>query len=583
MKIKKFLILPLMAISPIAIIVSCSNQTNQKPSDQPIDQNQLYDPQGGIINGLTVDQYLKVVQALELSADLKLQDLDDHSLTQKIKEVDPDATIKIVAGSTAKQALSLKVIKDNQEFEINIKGFKNNVDVVFTYSNFQIQEESWVENLLSIATSSDLTTLENVDSQTWAKVIDDFDIKVDQANDLNQIETSTYKQLLANDVKFDFSAKLSGSDLNFKIKAMAPGWIYQNGNWVSDFSSQELVPQMSPETTILNIPSIDIVKKYLIEKTEVVESKLATFYPSALEAAVQFNKKKGQKIFIWNDLVKNELIANKSTNPIMKKYFPNDNINLTFDLNNFAGNDWTNRLAFNVQLVFNNNVESQYQKQFQYFDKNKTLKDLEEEWTKNPTLITLKNDLPTTKKILKGIKDNTIAAPKIDQFFQNGQLDEKDREVLIDYDSIIDDSNKKPIYELNSNQTETEHKKFIENIKKNFSELKIFNKDLNFNYENKLSNPKASDLMFETGLFNFDNNIFKIEQINTIINSNSFPIDFKEKITVTTWPADNNKKIKLTFSGKSIIKFGNGATKEFFIIFQYDLDQTTWNSINATP
>ena len=89
--------------------------------------------------------------------------------------------------------------------------------------------------------------------------------------------------------------------------------------------------------------------------------------------------------------------------------------------------------------------------------------------------------------------------------------------------------------------------------------------------------------MFETGLFNFDNNIFKIEQINTIINSNSFPIDFKEKITVTTWPADNNKKIKLTFSGKSIIKFGNGETKEFFIIFQYDLDQTTWNSINTTP
>lgn len=583
MKIKKFLILPLVVISPIAIIVSCSNQTNQKPSDQPIDQNQLYDPQGGIINGLTVDQYLKVVQALELSADLKLQDLDDHSLTQKIKEVDPEATIKIIAGSTAKQTLSLKVIKDNQEFEINIKGFKNNVDVVFTYSNFQIQEEAWVENLLSIATSSDLTTLENVDSQTWAKVIDDFDIKVDQANDLNQIETTTYKQLLANDVKFDFSVKLSGSDLNFKIKAMVPGWIYQNGNWIVDSNSQESIPQMLPDKTILNIPSIDIVKKYLIEKTEVVESKLATFYPSALEAAVQFNKKKRQKIFIWNDLVKNELIANKSTNPIMKKYFSNDDIKLTFDLDNFLANDWTNSLQFNVQLVLNNNVESQYTKSFQYFDKNKTLKNLEEEWTKNPTLITLKNDLPTTKKILKAIKDNTIAAPKIDQFFQNGQLDEKDREVLIDYDSIIDDSNKKPIYELNSNQTETEHKKFIENIKKNFSELKIFNKDLNFNYENKLSNPKASDLMFETGLFNFDNNIFKIEQINTIINSNSFPIDFKEKITVTTWPADNNKKIKLTFSGKSIIKFGNGATKEFFIIFQYDLDQTTWNSINATP
>ena len=377
MKIKKFLLLPLVAISSVAIIISCSTQNNQQPSDQPTNPSQLYDPKGGNINGLEVDQYLKVVEALELSADLKLQDLDDHSLTQKMQDVDPQATIKIIAGSTAKQTLSLKVIKDNQEFEINIKGFKNNVDVVFTYSNFQIDEAAWVENLLSIKTSSDLTSLEKLNSQTWAKVIDDFDIKVDRANDLNEIKTTTYKQLLAEDVKFDFSAKLSGSDLSFKIKAMIPGWIYQNGNWVIDQNSQQSIPQMLPETTILNIPSIDIVKKYLIEKTEVVESKLATFYPSALETAIQFYKKKGQTVFIWNDLVQNELIANKSSNPIMKKYFPNDNIDLTFDLNNFSTNDWTNRLAFNVQLVFNNNVESQYQKQFEYFDKNKTLQDLE--------------------------------------------------------------------------------------------------------------------------------------------------------------------------------------------------------------
>lgn len=580
MKIKKFLILPLVAISPIAIIVSCSNQTNQKPSDQPIDQNQLYDPQGGIINGLTVDQYLKVVQALELSADLKLQDLDDHSLTQKIQEVDPEATIKIIAGSTAKQTLSLKVIKDNQEFEINIKGFKNNVDVVFTYSNFQIQEEAWVENLLSIATSSDLTTLENVDSQTWGKVIDDFDIKVDRADDLSEIETITYKQLLADDVKFDFSAKLSGSDLNFKIKAMIPGWIYQNGNWVSDSSSQESVPQMSPETTILNIPSIYIVKKYLIEKTEVVESKLATFYPSALEAAVQFNKKKGQKIFIWNDLVKNELIANKSSNPIMKKYFSNDDIKLTFDLDNFLANDWTNSLQFDVQLVLNNNVESQYPKSFQYFDKNKTLKDLEEKWNENPTVMNFKKDSSILNTVLKEIKLNSVSEQMIEDFFNNSNQDSLDSLVTVDYDKLINDTFKQSIYNVENVNDETKHKDIIQKIQEQF-DLKIFNNPLNFNYDKNNINPTTNQLMFQTGLLNSNNEIFKIENINIIINSYSF--NGKEQIEVGIVGDTSKKKIKLKIDGRFFVKFNSTTNKTFDFTLEFDLDQTTWNSINATP
>ena len=581
MKIKKFLILPLVAISPVAIIVSCSTQNNQQPSDQPTNPSQLYDPQGGTINGLIVDQYLKVVQALELSADLKLQDLDDYSLTQKIQEVDPEATIKITAGSTSKQTLSLKVIKDNQEFEINIKGFKNNVDVVFTYSNFQIQEEAWVENLLSIKTSSDLTTLENVDSQTWAKVIDDFDIKVDQANDLNEIDRTTYKQLLSNDVKFDFSAKLSGSDLSFKIKAMIPGWIYQNGNWIVDSNSQESVPQMSPETTILNIPSIDIVKKYLIEKTEIVESKLATFYPSALEAAIQFYKKKGKTIFIWNDLVKNELIANKSSNPIMKKYFPNDDIKLTFDLNNFAGNDWTNRLAFNVQLVLNNNVENQYQKQFQYLDKNKTLQDLEKKWNEKPTVMNFKKDSSILKNALKEIKLDSTWSKRIDDFFQNNQFDNNSSSIFnTDYSKLINDTFKKSIYDIENLNNETEHKNIIQKIQQEF-DLKIFNNSLNFDYQKNNINVPNNQLMFATGLLNSNNEIFKIENVNMVINS--FWLNGKDTTEINITSDKTNNKIKLKIDGRFFIKFNSTTTKTFDFTLEFDLDQTTWNSINATP
>ena len=581
MKIKKFLILPLVAISPVAIIVSCSTQNTQKPSDQPTNPSQLYDPQGGTVNDLTVDQYLKVVQALELSADLKLQDLDDHSLTQKIQEVDPDATIKITAGSTAKQTLSLKVIKDNQEFEINIKGFKNNVDVVFTYSNFQIQEETWVENLLSIKTSSDLTTLEKLNSQTWAKVIDDFDIKVDRANDLNEIDRTTYKQLLAEDVKFDFSAKLSGSDLIFKIKAMVPGWIYQNGNWIVDSNSQESVPQMLPETTILNIPSIDIVKKYLIEKTEVVESKLATFYPSVLEATIEFYKKKGQTTFIWNDLVKNELIANKSSNPIMKKYFPNDNINLTFDLNNFVGNDWTNRLAFNVQLVLNNNVENQYQKQFEYFDKNKMLQDLEKKWNENPTVMSFKKDSSILKNIIKELKLDSSAKQKIDDFFNNSSIqDDLDFLSTVDYSNLINDTFNKSIYDIKNINNETEHKDLIQKIQQQF-DLKIFNNSLNFDYQKNNINVPNNQLMFETGLLNSNNEIFKIENVNMVINS--FWLNGKDTTEINITSDKTNNKIKLKIDGRFFIKFNSTTTKTFDFTLEFDLDQTTWNSINATP
>ena len=296
MKIKKhvFLLLPLVVLAPPLAIVSCSSNSDSNENQGQVDQD-LYNPAGGNVNNLQVDKYLNVVKKLDLKSNTKLVDLNNQGLTQKIQKHDSGASVEILTGSTSQGNLSLKLTKgNNEEVQINIKGFEKQSNVVFTYSDFKIDEPKWVENLLSVQTSGDLTSLESVSSEVWTKVIKDFNVKIDNATNLTTVENTTYKKLLREGVKFSFSAKTTGSTSNLKMKisAIVPGMLYQNGSWVSDPASQDQIEQLQPDTTTLNIPAIDIVKKYVIDKTTVDESILPTFYPSALQAAIEFHKKK---------------------------------------------------------------------------------------------------------------------------------------------------------------------------------------------------------------------------------------------------------------------------------------------------
>ena len=581
MKIKKhaFLLLPLAVLVPPIVIVSCSTNSNSNQDQDQIEQG-LYDPAGGKTNGLEVNQYLNVVKKLALNSQTKLTDLNDQDLTQQIQKYDSSASIAIISGSTSKQTLELKLTKaNNEELLIKINGFQNQANVVFTYSNFTIDEQKWVENLLSVQTSSDLATLETVSSDVWKAVVENFQIQIDRADDLTNVETTTYKKLLDEGVQFNFKAKNSNatSNLIMKIDAIIPAMIYQNGSWVADQTSQDQIEQLQPDTTILNIPTIDIAKKYVIAKTTIDKSVLATFYPSALEAAIEFNKK-ANKHFIWNDLVKNDLIADAGKNKIMQKYFKSNTLKLVFDFNDFIANDWTNLLNFNVVLMVDNKIENNIKKEFKNSDKNKSISELEKKslWEINPTIMNLKDNSQIVTNILKELKQDSGASSKIDAFFTGTNFDEG--ETPISYENVIDDTDKKSIYKLDSNQNQSEHENTINKVKENL-ELKFLNKSLKFNYANSLTNPNNDELMFFNGLFNFEGNIFKIKKIDLIIDSTNFG---KESILINIKPIKNQSKIKLTFSGKFIIQFDDKNLKTYPISFEYEFDQNKWNSI-TTP
>lgn len=585
MKIKKhaFLLLPLAVLVPPIVIVSCSTNSNNNQDQDQIEQG-LYDPAGGKTNGLQVNQYLNVVKKLALSSQTKLADLNDQDLTQQIQKYDSSASIAIISGSTSKQTLELKLTKaNNEELLIKINGFQNQANVVFTYSNFTIDEQKWVENLLSVQTSSDLATLESVSSDVWKAVIEDFQIQIDRADDLTNVETTTYKSLLDEGVEFNFKAKNSNatSNLIMKIDAIIPAMIYQNGSWITDQTSQDQIEQLQPDTTILNIPTIDIAKKYVIDKTTIDESVLATFYPSALEAAIEFNKK-ANKHFIWNDLVKNDLIANATKDKIMQKYFKSNTLKLVFDFNDFIANDWTNLLNFNVILMVDKNIENNIKKEFKNSDKNKSISELEKKslWEINPTIINLKDNSQIVAKILKGLKNHSLGSQLIDEYFKNNQ--ELETNIPVDYNSVFDDKYNDSIYKLNSGKTESDHQKLIDNIKKDF-DLKFLNKNLSFDYSNNLSAPSNEKLMYSSGLFNFDNNIFQIKQIDLIISSQFESSISNYAIQTLVKPAKDKKKIEMSFEGQFFIKFNEQNLKKYPISFKYEFDQNKWSAIQTTP
>ena len=578
MKIKKpaFLLLPLAVLVPPIVIVSCSTNSNSNQDQDQIQQG-LYDPAGGKTNGLEVNQYLNVVKKLALSSQTKLTDLNDQDLTQQIQKYDSSASIEIVSGSTSKQTLELKLTKANNEtLLIKISGFENQANVIFTYSNFTIDEQKWVENLLSVQTSSDLATLETVSSDIWKEVIEDFGIQIDQADNQNNLETTTYKKLLDEGAQFNFKAKNSNatSNLIMKIDAIIPAMIYENGSWVTDKTSQDQIEQLQPDTTILNIPTIDIAKKYVIAKTTIDESVLATFYPSALEVAIEFNKK-ANKHFIWDKLVKNDLIADAGKNKIMQKYFKSNTLKLVFDFDDFIANDWTNLLNFNVVLMVDNNIENNIKKEFKYSDKNKSISELEKKslWKINPTIINLKDNSKILPKILKELKNHSSVSQNIENYFKN---DQKFQETGITInENILNGIIKSDLYELDSTQNQTEHQTLINKIKEDF-DLKFLNNSLNFNYDANLNKPNKNELMYSTGLFNFNDNIFKIKKIELVIEQ-----FISNMIEIRVLPSEN-KKVKMFFSGEFWIQFDDSNLKKYPISFQYEFDQNKWNSI-TTP
>ena len=578
MKIKKstFLLLPLAVLVPPIAIVSCSSNSD---SNQEISK-ELYDPAGGNINNLKVDKYLNVVKKLDLNSDTKLTTLSNEGLSQKIQKYDSGASVEILTGSTSQGNLSLKLTKsNNEEIQINIEGFEKQSNVVFTYSNFQIDEPKWVENLLSVQTSDNLATLESVSSETWTKVIKNFNVQIDDATNLTNVENTTYKKLLNQGVKFSFSGKTtsSTSNLKMKINAKIPGMVYENGSWILDQNNEDQIEQLQPDTTNLTIPTLDIVKEYVIEKTTVDESVLPTFYPSKLQAEMEFHKKKKTN-FIWDNLVKNELIEDASNNEIMQKYFKGKVLKLVFDLDEHTINDWTNALIFNVNLELDRNVEKEFQKNFRYSKKNKSIEDLGKQykWETKPTEIDLKADSQILSNTLIGLKNHTLGSEMIDDYFSGKETD-LETNIPVDYNSILDDNFNQSLYDIESNQGESDHKKLIDKIKEIF-ELKFLNKSLDFDYDSNFSNPSDTKLMYKTGLFNFDGNIFQIKKLNLVVDSQA-----GNKILVGVKPASDKKKIEVSFQGKFIVKFNKWETKTFDVTFKYELDQSKWNSIQATP
>lgn len=621
---KVFTILsPLIAVGPVAIIASCS-------SNSLVNRSELFKPEAGEFNGLSANKYANILKALDLKPSINLKDLNNQNLTQQIQKTEPQAKVEIVTGSTAKGSLTLKVgDKDDQTAaaaQLEITGFQTDIPAMMEYvfkpvefapTNPNFNTDIWIENLLPIENHEGVKKIEDTQSITWKKILNENNIEVilhssKPEEKPTKAETKpivlTLKELKEKGFDFDIKATRieNTNEVQFNIGSILNHYLYnpQGGIWTVDSKNKITIAQTEADKAKTSIPNENAAKQYILNKTKFVDDKLPTFYPSIIKALGEYNSiinSSKAKPFWLPHLVKNDLIdsaanAGTSKNPILTTYFKNQKIALSIIWNETIADDYAGVLILPINLFINEEEDWMGPRaELSSEGANKKLPDNLEAFRKNPDVWTLKDNSTWKTKILKTLKSDSSASSVIDEFFSKQTLSKE--EIIVDTNKISSDTPEvvygRPLDELDKKAEE--HKKLFEQIKNNFNSLTVFGKELVFEYQSKTpgkpnTNNKKVDLTkttidFETGLITFNDNTFQIEALNTDLQAKD---QEKGKMKILLSKSTNSKgspKLKLTIKAKNFISLPptteEPQIESFDVTIEAEFDQTAWNGASS--
>lgn len=620
---KVFTILsPLIAVAPVAIVASCS-------SNSLVNRSELFKPEAGEFNGLSANKYANILKALDLKPSINLKDLNNQNLTQQIQKTEPQAKVEIVTGSTAKGSLTLKVGDKNDQAataaQLEITGFQTDIPAMMEYvfkpvefapTNPNFNTDIWIENLLPIENHEGVKKIEDTQSITWKKILNENNIEVilhssKPEEKPSKAETKpivlTLKELKEKGFDFDIKATRieNTNEVQFNIGSVLNHYLYnpQGGIWTVDSKNKITIAQTEADKAKTSIPNENAAKQYVLDKTKFVDDKLPTFYPSLIKALSEYNstlETNNDKPFWLPDLIENDLVdaaanAGTSKNRVLDTYFKNKKIQLSIVPNPIIADDYAGVLILQIDLFIDGQEDWSTTFELSSEGTNKKLGDHLEAFRKNPDVWTLKDTSTWKTNILKALKSDNDASSVISGFFSNQTLSKE--EVVVSIDQISSDA-PEIIYGRPLEEPETkvdEHKTKIQKIKNNFNSLTVFGKELVFEYQSKTpgkpnTNNKKVDLTkttidFETGLITFNDNNFQIEALNTDLQAKD---QEKGKMKILLSKSTNSKgspKLKLTIKAKNFISLPptteEPQIESFDVTIEAEFDQTAWNGASS--
>ena len=585
----------LFSLTPLLIIVSCANNSTassgEQPSEQPgqsgsgtkqptpeptpnpptgTDQPTIdLNPAGQTIaNGkLKVSAYGELIADLKLfQADTYLPEINDQLLNQTLEQNSKYTNWKLKIlpnSSTATGQLFLELTNSkiaNFSAQIEISGFETftNPDkkVQLQYSNFQLNQKLWFEQLKPIQTSNNKQDIKNISSDDWIQLLNDFTIR---ATGTDQSVFGKKADLLAKHFQFEIKGTAQNNQINFRITTKFQNKKYFDNQWRDDALIQWNQISTNFNAANINLPIIDEVQQFVVDQTNVNQELLKEHYPSYFLGFQNFSKRIPLEFTNVPNLFENLKLEDAA---FKQYYFNNQELRLVVADNSIEANDLKNTLSFRAQLVIGD--QKRNEKNFTFANQNKNLN--QSEIFQQNNKIQIKSSGGLYNKLVQILKKEQN---KVDTIFAGQSqapiiLDNIQTNQFINSNDIL----AKQWINFNNNP---------EQIQQHWNQIEnqitpaIFSKPI------VLSTEQVNELE-GTNTLNIYTQWFQIEQEDAVVIE-ALLFDFPEDSVQINAKKINDQKIEISFQAATEILLSDQQSKSSLTTFWLDLTKQQWDGI----
>lgn len=571
---------------PLLIVVSCANNSTnssgQQPPEQPGQDGSGTKPPTGtdqptidlnpagqtIANGkLKVSAYGELIADLNLfQSNTYLPEINDQLLNQTLEQNSKYTNWKLKIlpnSSTATGQLFLELTNSkiaNFSAQIEISGFETftNPDkkVQLQYSNFQLNQKLWFEQLKPIQTSNNKQDIKNISSDDWIQLLNDFTIR---ATGTDQSVFGKKADLLAKHFQFEIKGTAQNNQINFRITTKFQNKKYFDNQWRDDALIQWNQISTNFNAANINLPIIDEVQQFVVDQTNVNQELLKEHYPSYFLGFQNFSKRIPLEFTNVPNLFQNLKLEDAA---FKQYYFNNQELRLVVADNSIEANDLKNTLSFRAQLVIGN--QKRNEKNFTFANQNKNLN--QSEIFQQNNKIQIKSSGGLYNKLVQILKKEQN---KVDTIFAGQSqapiiLDNIQTNQFINSNDIL----AKQWINFNNNP---------EQIQQHWNQIEnqitpaIFSKPI------VLSTEQVNELE-GTNTLNIYTQWFQIEQEDAVVIE-ALLFDFPEDSVQINAKKINDQKIEISFQAATEILLSDQQSKSSPTTFWLDLTKNQWDDI----
>ncbi|WP_022935297.1 hypothetical protein ACJA28_01300 [Mesomycoplasma moatsii] len=335
------------------------------------------DPAGGqlIDKKLSATKYKNIINLFNLKSTMSLIKLNDDYFNLKLQNIDEfkNLKVKVLSGDTGRGNIDISLSGTYKDETINanitISGFNafNKNEKIEIY-NLNINKNAWIENLQPIINSANIDSINVIPSEQWINTfLLNFEISNQEGSKLGLMN-----ELIQQGFNFTIQSSIDKNKklIYFQISATYTNSEYIGGVWKE---KGELInwTQVSYNKPSIAIPTIDDVKRFLINKVVINEIKMQSYYPSYFLGKAYFSK----NLLKNNNFSISDLFSNEWTNKINDTYLKENASGIAFgiDCDSVVADDFSNKLEFAVTLAVGGEYQQIFSKHFDFSNKTKNI------------------------------------------------------------------------------------------------------------------------------------------------------------------------------------------------------------------